>query len=60
MLSLILALVILAAFLYVVNAVVPGPAWIKTVINVVAAVVVLVWLLDALGFPTGVGHRLCP
>lgn len=49
MIGFIVWLCILAVVLYVVNTVIPGPAWIKTVINAVAIIMVLLWTLEFFG-----------
>ena len=49
MLSLILALVIIGVLLYLLNTYVPMAAPIKTIINVLVVLVVIVWILGATG-----------
>lgn len=46
MIELLVVLIIVGAILYLVNTVAPMPAWLKTVINVIAAVWVLLWILQ--------------
>lgn len=47
--SIIVSLILVGVLLYVVNDVIPMPDWVKKLINVIAMVVVLVWLLDVFG-----------
>ena len=49
MLSLILALVIVGVLLYLLDTYVPMAAPIKTIINVVVVIAVIIWLLGATG-----------
>jgi hypothetical protein len=49
MISILVTLVIFGVILYVVNSVIPMPAWMKTLINVIAALGICLWLLDAFG-----------
>jgi hypothetical protein len=49
MLGLFIALVIVGAVLYLVNAYVPMAAPIKTILNIVVIVMVLLWVLSAFG-----------
>ncbi len=44
--------------LYLVNTLMPSPAWIKAIINFVAAVFVFLSVLQMLGFQTGIHLRL--
>ncbi len=53
LISLLVLLVIVGAVLYLVNTIVPMPAWLKTVINVIAAVAVFLWVLQAFGLYSG-------
>ena len=46
LISLLVVLVIVGAALYLVNAIIPMDAKIKTILNVVVVVVVLLWLAD--------------
>lgn len=54
--SLLIVLILIGAGLYVVNAVIPMDQKIKTILNVVVIVVVLLWLLDVFGLAGSVGH----
>lgn len=49
MIGILVTLVIYGVLLFIVNNVIPMPAWLKTVINVIAALGICVWLLDAFG-----------
>lgn len=54
--SLIYVLIILAVvgvILWAINTQLPAPAWIKTVINVVACLFILLWLLQVFGLGSG-------
>jgi predicted membrane protein len=53
MISLILALVVIGVLLYLLNTYVPMAAPIKTIINILVVVAVILWLLHALGFGAG-------
>lgn len=58
-LTLLIVLILVGVALYVVNSVIPMDRKIKTILNAVVVVVVLLWLLDAfIGFGTlgSVGH----
>jgi hypothetical protein len=44
--SILVALIILGVILYVVNTVVPMEPWVKTVLNAVIILLVLVWLVQ--------------
>jgi len=58
MIALIVWLVIVGVCLYIVNTVVPMPEWIKTVINVIVALAVVLWLLEHVaGVSTGIHLR---
>lgn len=47
--KIIIVLAIIGGLLYVVNRVIPMPAWMRTVINVIVAIVVILWLLNVFG-----------
>lgn len=49
MISILVFLVIVGVILYVVNTVVPMPGWMKQVINAIAIIFILLYLLDAFG-----------
>lgn len=49
LISLIIVVTILCLVLYIVNQVVPMPAWLKTVVNCIVGLVVVVWLLRFVG-----------
>ena len=49
LLGLIIALIIVGVVLYLINAFIPMDAKIKTILNVVVVLAVLVWLLQAFG-----------
>ena len=49
LIGLIFALVIVGVVLYLVNAFIPMDAKIKTILNIVVVIAVLLWLLNALG-----------
>lgn len=49
LISLLVFLIIVGAVLYLVSAVIPMPAWIKTVINAIATVAVLLLVLKVFG-----------
>lgn len=55
-LNLILGLVILGLILFGVNAL-PIPGWIKTVIHVVCAIAVVLWIAGMFGVHTGIYLR---
>lgn len=48
-----LVLVVIGAAVYLVNQVIPMVPWMKTVINVVVAVLVVIWLFQIFGGYTG-------
>ena len=54
--SLVVVLIIVGVALYLVNTVIPMDAKIKLILNVVVIIAVLLWLLDAFGFTSGLGH----
>lgn len=47
--TLIIYLIVVGVLLWLINTYIPMPAWIKTVINVVVAIVVCLWLLRVFG-----------
>lgn len=51
LIELLIIIVVLGLVLYLFNTVIPVPAWLKTVVNVLACLFVMVWLLEMLGFP---------
>lgn len=56
--SLIVVLVVVGAILYCINTLVPMDARVKSVINVIILVAVLIWLLQAVGLLSGHAFRL--
>lgn len=57
LLGLIVSLAILGAVLYLVT-LIPMEAWLQRVIQVLAILFVVLWILDALGIVTGIGLRV--
>lgn len=57
LISLLVLLVVVGAVLYIVS-ILPIAGWVKTVINVIAAVVVFLWVLDFFGLHHGLNLRL--
>jgi hypothetical protein len=55
MIELLLVLVLVGVGLYLVNTYVPMAPPMKTIVNVVAVLVVIVWLLDGFGLLQGFG-----
>lgn len=53
LLSIIIVLLVIGAILYLVNSVWPMPAWVRTTINVISAIFVLLWLAQSFGL---IGH----
>ena len=53
MISIILTLIVIGVVLYLINAIIPMAEWVKTVINAVVALAVLIWLLQVFGLVTG-------
>lgn len=47
MITLLVALVILGLVLYLVNSLIPMPQPVRVVVNVLACLLVIIWLLDA-------------
>lgn len=54
--TLIIVLIIIGVALYLVNNMIPMDQKIKTILNVVVIIVVLLWLLDVFGLTAGLGH----
>ena len=52
MIELVVILIIIGVILYLVNTVIPMEPWVKTVINAVVALGVLLWLLQVFGLIT--------
>lgn len=48
--ELLIVVVVLGLVLYLFNTVIPVPGWVKTVINVIVCLFVMVWLLELAGF----------
>ncbi len=48
MISILIVLIVLGVALYLIDQI-PMPAWVKTVINVLAILFICLWLLDAFG-----------
>lgn len=57
LIAIVLMLAVAGVAIWLVNTIVPMPAWMKTVINAVAAIFVLLWILQAFGL-TGPVVRL--
>lgn len=55
LITLIIVLVIVGVLLYVINTLIPMDARIKMILNIVVALFVLIWLLQALGVLGGLG-----
>lgn len=53
LINLVIMIVLIGLVLYLFNAVIPVPAWVRTVVNVLACLVVIVWLLQLAGFTGG-------
>jgi len=58
LIALVLVLVILGVGLYLINTYVPMAAPIKTIINVVVIIFVLIWLLEAVGLVGSFGDPI--
>lgn len=56
--SLVLVLIVIGVVLYLINTLIPMDAKIKTIINVVVILAVLLWLLEAFGLLSGAQIRL--
>jgi cytochrome c biogenesis protein CcdA len=54
--SLLIVLIIVGVALYLVNNLIPMDQKIKTILNVVVVIVILLWLLDVFGLASGLGH----
>lgn len=48
--TIVVFLIIIGAVMYLVNSVIPIVPWMKTVINVLVLILVLLWLLRIFGF----------
>jgi undecaprenyl pyrophosphate phosphatase UppP len=57
MISILISLVIIGLLLWLVNNYVPMDSKIKSILNVVIVIAVMVWLLQAFGLIGGVGLR---
>lgn len=57
-LGLLILLILIGVGLYLVNTVIPMDSKIKTIINVVVVILVIVWLLDLLVIDLGSVHRI--
>lgn len=55
LITLIIVLVIVGVLLYVINTLIPMDARIRMILNIVVALFVLIWLLQALGVLGGLG-----
>lgn len=58
--QLLVVLIVIGVVLYLVNTLIPMDPKIKTIINVVVIIAVLLWLVDLFGFGSGYvigGHR---
>lgn len=51
--SIIVVLIIVGVIMYLINNVVPIEGWIRTVLNAVVAICLLLWLLQVFGIHTG-------
>lgn len=60
MLSLLLMLLIIGVALYIVNAVIPMDGKIKIIFNALVVILVLVWLMQALGMAPGLPVTVKP
>lgn len=49
MISILVTLIIIGVVLYLINTIIPMVPWMKTVINCVVALFVLIWLLQVFG-----------
>ena len=56
--DIIILLGILGVVLWFVNTTLPGPVWIKTLINVIAALFVFLTMANALGFHSSLFHSV--
>jgi undecaprenyl pyrophosphate phosphatase UppP len=57
MISILISLVIIGLLLWLVNNYVPMDSKIKSILNVIVVIAVMVWLLQAFGLIGGVGLR---
>lgn len=53
LINLLVLIVIVGLVLYLFNNVIPAPPWVKTVVNVLVCLVVMIWLLQLAGFTGG-------
>jgi hypothetical protein len=53
MISILVALIVVGVLLYVVNSLIPMDAKIKTILNIVVVIAVVLWLLQAFGLLSG-------
>lgn len=53
LIQLLVFVVIIGLVLYLFNTVIPVPPWVKTVVNVIVCLFVMVWLLQLAGFGGG-------
>jgi uncharacterized protein YhhL (DUF1145 family) len=58
MISMLVFAVVIGLILYLINTVIPMPDWFRTVINVIACLIVIIWLLQWIGFAGGPQLRL--
>jgi hypothetical protein len=56
LLSVLLVLIIVGVILWLINAYIPMDAKIKTILNIVAVIIVIIWLLHILGAFTYFGN----
>lgn len=54
--SLIIVLIIVGVVLWLVNTMIPMDQKVKTILNVVVIIVLLLWLLDVFGLTRGLSH----
>lgn len=47
--SILVFLIIIGVIMYLVNAIIPMPHWMKTIINTLACLLVVLWLLQVFG-----------
>jgi hypothetical protein len=60
LLSIIVALVVVGVLLYVVNSLIPMDAKVKTILNIVVVIVLVLWLLSAFGLLDAIGTVRVP
>lgn len=56
LITLLIVLILIGVVLYLVNTLIPMDPKIKTIINVVVIIVVLLWLLQVFGLASGLEH----